>query len=105
MEIEPLFRSDHLHWRGASFDFAQDEDEFDVPSIIYLILSVVEGRMARVQICACLVRKRGPRRAAGGSGPPLSRGDVLIPITRHPGTAGAVLVFFVDGPGNPSHVQ
>jgi hypothetical protein len=28
----------------ASFDFVQDEDEFDVPSTIYLILSEVEGR-------------------------------------------------------------
>src|SRR5258708_31426930 len=33
----------------ASFDFAQDEDEFSVPSTVYLILSVVEGRIAPVQ--------------------------------------------------------
>src|SRR5260221_13854508 len=42
-------RSSHL----ASFDFAQDEDEFDVPATVYLILSVVEGRTAPVQMCAC----------------------------------------------------
>jgi hypothetical protein len=30
--------------RHAFFDFAQNEDEFDLPSTIYLTLSEVEGR-------------------------------------------------------------
>src|SRR5580700_424848 len=31
-------------------DFAQDEDDFDVPSTIYLILSEVEGRTTPMQV-------------------------------------------------------
>jgi hypothetical protein len=34
----------------ASFDFAQDEEELDVPSPVYLILSEVEGRMTALQV-------------------------------------------------------
>jgi len=39
-------RSSHL----AFFDFAQDEDEFGVPSKIYLILSEVEERTKPVPV-------------------------------------------------------
>src|SRR5260221_6320004 len=41
---------------SAFFDFAQNEEEFDMPSTAYLILSEVEGRTAPMQcskICAC----------------------------------------------------
>ena len=37
--------------RCASFDFAQDEVEFDMPLTFYLILSEVEGRSAPMQRC------------------------------------------------------
>jgi len=33
----------------AFFDFAQNEDEFNVPSPVYLILSEVEGRTTPMQ--------------------------------------------------------
>src|SRR6266849_3194217 len=47
--------------RCASFDFAQDEVEFDVPSTPYLILSEVEGRRAPMQCCDVCIDQPGGR--------------------------------------------
>src|SRR6266446_4324134 len=47
---------------GAFFDFAQNEEEFDMPSTAYLILSEVEGRTTPMQcskMCACPSAKAG----------------------------------------------
>src|SRR5258708_34611759 len=46
-----LARREKRSWsrHRAFFDFAQNEDEFDVPSTTYLILSEVEGRTMPMQ--------------------------------------------------------
>src|SRR5229473_5589840 len=47
---------------SAFFDFAQNEEEFDMPSTAYLILSEVEGRTTPMQcskMCACPSAKAG----------------------------------------------
>src|SRR5216684_2210736 len=60
---------------GAFFDFAQNEEEFDMPSTAYLILSEVEGRTTPMQcskMCACpsavAAGAAKPRREQAGEG-------------------------------------
>src|SRR5712691_5908224 len=63
-KIERISEDGSRSGRCASFDFAQDEVEFDVPSTLYLILSEVEGRCAPMQ-CLTMSAKDEPR---GGEG-------------------------------------
>src|SRR5439155_12571167 len=71
---EYLARTEERSRRGdrAFFDFAQNEDEFYMPSTVYLILSEVEGRTAPMQmlqdVCihaylGCTGRRGWPGRA------------------------------------------
>src|SRR6266851_969000 len=60
---------------SAFFDFAQNEEEFDMPSTAYLILSEVEGRTTPMQcskMCACpsavAAGAAKPRREQAGEG-------------------------------------
>src|SRR5258708_32452413 len=53
---------------GAFFDFAQNEEEFDMPSTAYLILSEVEGRTTPMQ---CSKMFACPSAKAGAQGPTL----------------------------------
>src|SRR5229473_5511560 len=69
---------------GAFFDFAQNEEEFDMPSTAYLILSEVEGRTTPMQcskMCACPSAKAGaqeqPHVAHRWVPAPRLRGDKL----------------------------